>query len=302
VVAPQGLKKENQMDTNETYETPRDKSRAKMFAVAGVAVVLAASNGYLLYRVNQLDSGVLQSRAVTSQEMSSIRDAVSTYDSTHAKKLEALRADLDEARHQASATAGRARNEALKHADKLAKQLAEQELQRQQQVTSELSEIKQSAATTNTKIADVSSDVAATKTDVAATRSDLQNTVADLKRMTGDMGVMSGQIATNGTELAALRALGERNYFEFNVAKSKMPQKVGNIQLWVKKTDPKRNKFTLTVLADDKTVEKRDKTINEPVQFYVAKTRQPYEIVVNEVTKDHVVGYLATPKVQLARN
>jgi hypothetical protein len=115
------------------------------------------------------------------------------------------------------------------------------------------------------------------------------------------MGVLSGRIATNGQELTALRALGERNYFEFNVAKSRLPQKVANVQVSVKKTDPKRSRFTLVVLADDKTVEKRDRTINEPVQFYVANSRQPYEIVVNEVTKDRIVGYLATPKVEMAR-
>jgi hypothetical protein len=50
-------------------------------------------------------------------------------------------------------------------------------------------------------------------------------------------------------------------------------------------------------LADDKRVEKRDRSINEPVQFYVSRARQPYEIVVNEVQKDRVVGYLAVPKV-----
>ena len=54
-------------------------------------------------------------------------------------------------------------------------------------------------------------------------------------------------------------------------------------------------------MKDDKTVEKRDKTINEPVQFYMAGSRQPYEIVVNQVKKDQVIGYLATPKMKLAR-
>jgi hypothetical protein len=143
--------------------------------------------------------------------------------------------------------------------------------------------------------------VAATKTDVATTKSELANTVADLKRVRGDMGVLSDRIATNGTELAALRTLGERNYFEFNITKAKTPQKVAGVELWLKKTDPKRSRFTIQVLADDKTVEKRDRTINEPVQFYVSKFHQPYEIVVNEITKDHIVGYLATPKVELAR-
>ena len=70
----------------------------------------------------------------------------------------------------------------------------------------------------------------------------------------------------------------------------------------LKKTDPKKNKYTIELVADDKRVEKKDKNLNEPVQFYVAKARQPYEIVVNEVKKDQIVGYLTTPKVQSARN
>jgi len=69
----------------------------------------------------------------------------------------------------------------------------------------------------------------------------------------------------------------------------------------VKKTDPKRNKYTVEILADDKRVEKKDRNTNEPVQFYTGKSRQPYELVVNEVKKDEVVGYLSTPKIQVAR-
>ena len=66
------------------------------------------------------------------------------------------------------------------------------------------------------------------------------------------------------------------------------------------KADPKRNRYTIAVLSDDKLVEKRDKTINEPVQLYTGSSKQPYEIVVNQVNKDGVKGYLATPKVNVA--
>jgi hypothetical protein len=111
--------------------------------------------------------------------------------------------------------------------------------------------------------------------------------------------VMSGLIATNSKELEALKKLGDRDYFEFDLPKSSSPQKVGDIQLALRRADVKRNRFTLEVLADDRRVEKKDKTINEPVQFYTSSTRIPYEIVVNQVRKDHVVGYLSVPKVKL---
>ena len=101
--------------------------------------------------------------------------------------------------------------------------------------------------------------------------------------------------------MQALRRLGERNYFEIKLGKTKAPQRIGDITLLLKKTDPKKNKYTVDVNADDKVTEKKDKNINEPVQFYTSKAKQPYEIVINQVQKDMIVGYLATPKEQSGR-
>ena len=126
-------------------------------------------------------------------------------------------------------------------------------------------------------------------------------TIAELRTVRGDLGVQSGLIATNARELSALKQMGERNYYEFNIAKSGGAQKIGVVTMSLKKADTKRNKYNLELVADDKKVEKKDKTINEPVQFYVAGARQPLEIVVNEVHKDRIAGYLATPKVIQAR-
>jgi chromosome segregation ATPase len=268
----------------------RSRTRGPVYVLIGILAVLTIAYGYLFWQVHRLETGTSAWNTTTSKEISALRETVAANDSTQFKNVEALQADLVEASRHATTTTGQAKLEALKHADRLARQLADE----QQQVASQLTEVKQSATTANTRLADVTSDVAATKTE-------LQNTVVDLKRVRGDMGVLSDRIATNGTELAALRTLGERNYIEFNIAKSKSPQKVAGIQLWLKKTDVKRHRFSIELQADDRMVEKRDRTINEPVQFYVSKAHQPYEIVVNEITKDHIAGYLATPKVEMAR-
>jgi len=152
-----------------------------------------------------------------------------------------------------------------------------------------------------TDVTGVKSDVTSVKADVASTQAELEKTGADLKRTMGDMGVMSGLIATNSKDLNALRELGERNYFEFDLSKHQITKKVGDVTLTLKKSDPKRNRYTVDIVADDKRVEKRDKTVNEPVQLYVSDNRQPYEIVVNQIKKDEIVGYLSTPKVKMAR-
>ena len=152
------------------------------------------------------------------------------------------------------------------------------------------------------RVSEVSTDVGSVKTDVANTRAELEKTIATLKATQGDLGVQRGRIATIGKELAALRALGERNYTEFKLGKTKGPQRVGDIAVFLKKTDPKKNKYPIDVTADDKTVEKKDKGVNEPVQFIVSRASQPYELIVNEVRKDMIVGYVAAPKVQTPRN
>ena len=112
------------------------------------------------------------------------------------------------------------------------------------------------------------------------------------------MNVMSGLIAHNRDDLEELRRRGDRNYYEFTLQRSKNAQRVGPVQMSLNKTDPKKAKYTLTVVADDKTIEKKDKTSGEPVQFYVKGSSRmaPYEIVVFDVGKNQITGYLATPK------
>jgi chromosome segregation ATPase len=238
-------------------------------------------------------------------EIAGLKESSSVSTQTARRSLSSLKDELEGARRQASMAAGQAKAEATKHAEELAKRLTLEQARvekQQQQMKTELTQVGEAATTANTKIGEVSTEVGTVKTDVATTKSELEKTIADLKRTNGDLGVQSGLIATNGKELAALKALGERNYFEFNLTKTKEPRKVGDITVLLKKTDPKKNKYTIELVADDKKYEKKDKNLNEPVQFYVAKARQPYEIVVNEVKKDQIVGYLTTPKVQSARN
>lgn len=134
--------------------------------------------------------------------------------------------------------------------------------------------------------------------DVTGVKTDLEDTKGKLERATGDMGVMSGLIARNHDDVEELKRKGDRNYYEFTLQKSKTPQRVGPVQMALNRTDPKRSKYTMTVLADDRSIEKKDKTAGEPVQFYMkgAARMAPYEIVVFDVNKNQITGYLSTPK------
>jgi len=148
------------------------------------------------------------------------------------------------------------------------------------------------------KIGAVATEVGGAKKDIEATKTDLEATKGKLERSLGDMNVMSGLIAHSRDDLEELRRRGDRNYYEFTLQKSKNAQRVGPVQMLLNKTDPKKAMYTLTVVADDKTIEKKDKTSGEPVQFYVKGSARlaPYEIVVFDVGKNQITGYLATPK------
>jgi len=280
--------------------TPRRPSPAVWGLIAAL-VVLFAGTFYLLWQVRDLKAQLAEYRQTVDADLLSMREAAEVYSGRAQQDLIALRQQLEEAQKAASSAVGKARTEAQKHAEKLAQDIARRQQALQEQVATEFTQVKQAADQTTARITEVSTDVDKVETQVTQTKAELDQTIADLKRTSGDMGVMSGLIATNAQELAALRELGERNYFEFQLGKTKQAQKVGEISLRLKKADTKRNKFTMDVYADDKRIEKKDKTANEPVQFYVAGARQPYEIVVYQVNRDQIVGYLSTPKVVLTQ-
>jgi hypothetical protein len=166
------------------------------------------------------------------------------------------------------------------------------------EVGGEISELRQK---TDSAVGTLSGRVEGVQTEVQKNREEIERTIKELTSVKGDLGVQSGLIATNAKEVDALRQLGERNYYEFDLGKTKQPQRVGPITIRLRKADVKRNRFTIDVWADDKQIQKRDKTLLEPVQFYVQGSRLPYELVVNKLDKDHITGYLATPKVEQRR-
>ena len=145
-------------------------------------------------------------------------------------------------------------------------------------------------------VSSVKTDVGGVKTDVAKTQTDLATTISQLMAVKGDLSSTNSVIARNHDELVLLEHKGDRNYYEFTLTKG-VKKPVGTVSLELKKTDARKNKFTLNILADDKTYEKKDRNVNEPLQFYSGKDPMLFEIVVNSISsKNQISGYLSTPK------
>src|ERR1700758_467641 len=264
------------------YESSAGTPRwiAVLFGVLILAVIVLAYMGHSAQAQLQADLAKAQDQnkllsAQLDQANSRLADLKGNIEVTQ-QKVGMPQAELAKARSRAEAI----RNDQITSDQKLATQLS--------QVQKESEE----------KIGAVATEVGGAKKDIEATRTDLEATKTKLDRATGDMGVMSGLIARNHDDVEELKRRGDRNYFEFTIQRAKTPQHVGPVSIALNKTDAKRSKYTITVLADDKSIEKKDRTAGEPVQFYVKGTGRtsPFEIVVFDVNKNTIPGYLSPPK------
>jgi chromosome segregation ATPase len=300
------------MNTTSVSSQPEKASRFSAPVIAGLVlgVALIGSNVYFASRTSQLEEQIKGLRTAVKQELVSLQQDTKSVseqqERTFAelqKQIQTTESKSQQAAMQAGANARRFSEQiARKISDQQQNQLAQANQQLQEQLNSKIGEVKEVATATNAQVTGIASEVTNVKSEVASTKSELERTIQDLRSVRGDLGIQSGLIATNAKELAALRAIGERNYIEFELPKTKAPQRIGDVAVQLKKFDPKRNRYTIELVADDKKVEKKDRTVNEPVQFYLASARTPYEIVVNEVRRDSIVGYLSAPKVKQARN
>jgi hypothetical protein len=220
--------------------------------------------------------------------------------------IESLRKDLNSSQAQVAELKNRvqtaeASEETLAHQLGMTKkELAQRasQLQVQQRAAEQRLETAQKEQITQVsgEVAGVKTDVGGVKSDVASTKAELEATKAKLQSTIGDLGVQSGLIATTRGDLETLKHRGDRNYYEFTLLKGAKPQPVATVGLQLKKTDVKRGKFTMNVTSDDKTIEKKDRNVAEPIQFYSGRDHLLFELVLWTVDKNKATGYLSTPK------
>lgn len=268
--------------------------------VLAAVVVLLAVGGYaaVTTRMNQSDAQSSQRLTALEQQVKDQALTISALqDKLHvsASELAQLRSTADDVQHRVALAQSQ-----LANTQKEASTLAAA----QQQTASDLASVKQDTGqqlgAINGSLTGVKSDVSQTRTDLTKTQADLAATEASLKTAVGDLGVQSGLIATTRGDLDALEKRGERTYTEFKLTKTKEPVRTGPVSLQLKSVDTKHGKYTVDVIADDVRITKKDKTVDEPVQFYTnagrATQRALDELVVYQVGKNEIIGYISSPK------
>ncbi len=257
----------------------------------GVLVLLAIGEGALFYQLGTVRSQLDNQITVVKERNQKLEQRLEVGEERTASMHNSLKGEVMVTREKLGMT-----ERDLTRARALAQQLSAEQKQAAQQIGQVGQQVSSLREESTAKIGAVAGDVTAAKTDIATTRKDLEQTKMQLTSAIGDITKANTLIARNHDELLELRRRGERNYFEFDLGKEKQPRRIGDVSLQLKKTDPKKQKYTVELIAEDSRTEKKDKGVYEPVQFYMGRTRNLYEIVVNKIEKDRIKGYLATPK------
>lgn len=270
--------------------------RAFWILIAAVLLIGIGEGIYAVVLSNRLKSVEEQMQAQLAQQDQNLQQLRERLGATE-EEFEGLHMDLSSTKENLGKT-----QMDLRRARQMADQIAKEQKETAAQLSGQLGQLQEAQISTSGTVGSLTSEVTGVKQEVSTTKQDLASTRSELQRVIGDLGVQSGLVARNREELAELRLRGEREYYEFDLRKTNQPQKFnGGIALQLKKTDPKRQKYTIDLIADDRRIEKKDKTTNEPVQFYQQGKRVPTEIVVNQIYKDRIVGYIAVPKQTTAR-
>ena len=262
---------------NHTHGTGADHSSILKYVLLGVALVYVLASLYFMYTLKgRLDALDQKQQALESAQT----ELTARLHSTKTEFKEALTSEV-----------GLTKQEMAKRAAELEREQRAGEAK----LKAEQNQQGQQIAAVSGEVSGVKTEVGAAKTDIVKTQTELQATNAKLERTIGDLGVQSGLIAHTSSELEVLKHKGDRNYFEFTLRKGARTP-ISTVSLELKKVDAKKSRFTLNVMADDKTIEKKDRTVGEPLQFYTGRDHLLYEIVAFSADKNSITGYLSTPK------
>ena len=259
----------------------------KFLLIFLVLAALIVGEIYTISKINSMRDALEAQQTQTGKQLRAefhdqLTGRLTAMERRNALQMDALKDELDAAANRLGTTGGE-----LKHARVMVAQLQNEQRKQAQQLQAELAE-----KADQQQMGALNQDVSAQRTDLDNTKKALDSVRSDLGMARSEMGTL---IARNHDDIEQLRKMGERDYFEFTVGR-KSPVRAGGVGLTLTKTNVKRHRFNLELLADDVQVEKKDRTINEPIFFYVSDSKRPYELVVNEVKPDQVKGYLSIPK------
>jgi multidrug efflux pump subunit AcrA (membrane-fusion protein) len=268
-------------------EPPHSSHTGALLAVFVILVGVVVGEIYTLSKISALrgsvDAQLTQTKKdLQAQLQAQLSSSISDLQRSNARQLEAMQTEVEAATSRMGST-----NAQLRSTKNTLAQVKRDQVEETEALQAQLAQ-----KADQKQVGDLSRDVSVQRSDLDRTKQSVESVRADLGATRSEFGTL---VARNHDEIEQLRKMGERDYFEFTL-EQKNPQRVAGVGLTLTKSNVKRHRFNLTLTTDDMTIEKKDRTINEPIFFYVQGSRKPYELVVNGVELKRVKGYISTPK------
>ena len=278
---------------------PAKKPVSRGGTVLALAILAAmAMNVYLFSRVNRLEVEAHTMQMSTGEEFSKLEET-SIYRVAQARReVEELRKQLSETHKQISK---QAEASTRRRTRKLAESVSKQQRVQQEVLLGELRDVAGKAGQAQEGVTAVEGELKTVKSAAEQTRLQLSETGAALASTRDLIAELDVQMGEQGKKIETLQQLGERQRVVFVLNKSKQSQKVADLQLRLRAANPKRNRYSLDIIADDKKIQQKNKHLHEALRFYLPGSPQPYEIVVTQMTKNQVIGYVSKAKTEMAR-
>jgi len=286
--------KDNELITpfEEAEPETESSSRTKKIVIAIFAAALILANLYLMGRVNRVQVEAETSKKLLTEQVARLRQAALQTRGETERRMEEVRAEVEQARRQAQEKAVR---EAREQAARVSKTVGAQQQRHQELLLGELRTVQDSSQQTGRRVAEVEQEVGQLESETGVMRSELQEASLVLNETQGRLESVARRLDENSEGLESLRSRLQREPVQFAVSRSGQFQRVGGVALRLKKTRPKRNTYSLEVLAGEKMFLRKRWPVNQPLEFYVGGLSSPYELVVTEVEQDRVRGYLLRP-------
>ena len=281
------------------FDIPSSPSPARKTAGFVMFLIVLLMGNFFLYskiKRSEVDAYTLQQKL--EDKLAKIEKNSSYHLGNAQQEIQQLRSDLDEARTEA---AKKAKAEARRYTDRLSKNVASHQRSNQEALMGEIRGVQEMATGTDGKVEAVAGEISSVRQEIAEAKSQIDSADSVLKLTKDELQVMSEWVSSNSSEIGQLREFNERSYLTFRLPKNGKMYKIGGVLMRLRKAEPKRHRFSVELLADDRKMVKKDHYVNEPLQFYVGDSKRPYEIVMTSVRTDEVRGFLATPKIQMAR-
>lgn len=271
----------------------KETSSTPVIVFALVLVFAAATNVYFFSRVKHLEVESHTIRQQLETELAKANES-SAYRTTQARReFEELRDQVNKAQTQITQKTDA---NARAHTQRLADAVTKKQREQQELLFGEIQTASGKAGVAQQGVDEVRGDVLAIKTDAQQTRLDLNETDAAVRSTQNQLIDLDSEVTDNAGNIQELRKLAERQKVAFSLKKSDHMERVADIYLRLKGTSPKNNRFTMELMADDKRIEQKKKSVHEAMRFYLLGSEQPYEIVVTSVQKDRVNGYVSKAK------